>query len=386
MRRGVGAAVLACLLAAAAPAAVRAQQPSGAAGASAGVPAQLVGKWRGLAGTGEAKSVEQVRTATVTKDFGHLVDEFEFEVAEDGAITGSGKATYWFNVTSETDLIVTRITPTAHLEGKTQSVEFDIEGRMTPEGSIQLRALPRAELVLINAGDRQTMGAWNVFGPFEEQVAAEECKPAVRADRVIDQLGMKLAWSAERNCGIDCEVDRDEGVAGPARSGTISLVVIHATGGPDCNPAIAFRGGTFEGIVRYLSGAGNDRGTSIHYVVGRRGEVARLVPDDRLAVHLTLNPHSAISERSIGIELVNNGDGNDPFPQEQILALVDLLVEILCTHGLDSNALQGHGQLMPGQLVCDGVNTGRPRRIDPGPAFPWETVRTLVDARLAERE
>jgi hypothetical protein len=380
----VRAAFLACLLAAAAPAAVRAQQPSGAAGASAGVPAQLVGKWRGLTGTGEAKSVEQVRTATVTKDFGHLVDEFEFEVAEDGAITGSGKATYWFNVTSETDLIVTRITPTAHLEGKTQSVEFDIEGRMTPEGSIQLRALPRAELVLINAGDRQTMGAWNVFGPFEEQVAADECKPAVRADRVIDPLGMKLAWSAERNCGIDCEVDRDEGVAGPARSGTISLVVIHATGGPDCNPAIAFRGGTFEGIVRYLSGVGNDRGTSIHYVVGRRGEVARLVPDDRLAVHLTLNPHSAISERSIGIELVNNGDGNDPFPQEQILALVDLLVEILCTHGLDSNALQGHGQLMPGQLVCDGVNTGRPRRIDPGPAFPWETVRTLVDARLAE--
>jgi hypothetical protein len=102
VRRGVGAAVLACLLAAAAPAAVRAQQPSGAAGASAGVPAQLVGKWRGLAGTGEAKSVEQVRTATVTKDFGHLVDEFEFEVAEDGAITGSGKATYWFNVTPAT--------------------------------------------------------------------------------------------------------------------------------------------------------------------------------------------------------------------------------------------------------------------------------------------
>jgi hypothetical protein len=382
VRRRLVAAVLAGLVAAAAPGSTRAQQPSGGAGAAAAIPAAFVGKWRGLAGTGEAKSVEQVRTATVTKDFGHLVDEFEFEVAGDGGITGSGKATYWFNVSSETDLIVTRITPTAYLEGKQQTLEFDIEGRMTPEGRIQLRALPRRELVLINAGSRQTMGAWNVFGPHEEQVLTDECRPAVRSERMIDPLGMRLLWSAERACGVDCAVDRDQGVAGPVRSGTISLIVIHATGGPDCNPAIAFRGGTFEGIVRYLSN--NDRGVSIHYVVGRRGEVARLVPDDRLAVHLTLNPHSAISERSIGIELVNDGDGNDPFPQEQILALVDLLVELLCTHGLDSNALQGHGQLMPGQLVCNGVNTGRPRRIDPGPAFPWETVRTLVDARLAE--
>ena len=375
MRAAVLAAGLA--LGAVVPAAAPAQQPPA-------VPAHYVGKWRGIAGKGEAKSVEQVRTATVTKDFGHLVDEFEFEVAGDGAITGSGKATYWFNVTSETDLIVTRITPSAFLEGKTQALEFDIEGRMTPEGRIQLRALPRSELVLINAGDRQTMGAWNVFGPYEEQVTDDECRPTVRTDRVIDPLGMKVAWSAERTCGIDCEVDRDEGVGGPPRTGTVSLVVVHATGGPDCNPAIAFRGGTFTGIVRYLSN--NERGVSIHYVIGRDGTVARLVPDDRLAVHLTLNPRSAISERSIGIELVNNGDGNDPFPQEQILALVDLLVEILCTYGLDSNAVQGHGQLMPGNLVCNGVATGRPRRIDPGPAFPWETVRTLIDARLAERE
>jgi N-acetylmuramoyl-L-alanine amidase len=343
------------------------------------IPPQYVGKWEGILGKGEAKSVQQVRTATVTKDFGHIIEEFEFEVADDGAITGSGKAKYWFNVSSETDLIVTRITPTAYLEGNTQTLDFTIEGQMTPEGKVKLRAVPQRELTLINAGDRQTMGAWNVFGPFEEEVHQVDCKPALQASRLIDQLGMKLEWTAERKCGIDCAVDRNEGGGGVARTAPIDLVVIHSTGGPDCNSAIAFRGGTLGSNVRHFRD--NDRGVSIHYIVGEDGTVVRMVSEDQIAFHIT---GSALRNRSLGIELVNDGNGTDPYPHEQILGLVDLLVEILCTYGLDSNAVRGHEDLDTRSLVCNGVQAAPRRRVDPGPAFPWEVVRTLIDARLAE--
>lgn len=343
------------------------------------VPQNYLGKWRGISGKGEANLRQQTGRAVVIRDLGHIIDEFEFEVAEDGTITGSGKATYWFNVSSQADLIVTRIGPTAYLEGGTQTLDFKIEGKMTPEGKVQLRAVPQGDLNLINAGNRQTIGAWNVFGPYEEQVRAEGCKPFVESSRMIEKIGMKLAWKAEKKCGVDCRVDRIESVNGQTRKSKVELVVLHSTGGVDdgCDPKKFFKSGTLQGIVNHFKASGGN--PSIHYIIGRDGTVVRMVPEDQVANHVYKG-----NAKLIGIELINNGDGKDPYPLDQLNALAELVAEILCRHGLNSSNIKGHGELDTRQIDCQNIPYAGPRRVDPGSNFPWEWLRTRVDALLQE--
>jgi N-acetylmuramoyl-L-alanine amidase len=186
-------------------------------------------------------------------------------------------------------------------------------------------------------------------------------------------------------CGIDDAVDRDVPAEGEERTVEIDLVVLHATGGPDCNPALSFKGGTLNGIVRHFQE--NDRGVSIHYIIGEDGSVVRMVPEDQVANHIF---GSSTRNRSLGIELVNDGNGEDHFPSQQIFALADLLVEILKCFGLEMDAVQGHAALDTRLLECEGTawpeRSGQPRRVDPGSNFPWDQVREMVDLRMAGAE
>ena len=192
-----------------------AQSPAGAAAPAPGassagnVPKGYVGKWKGVRGKATANSRGRVGTAIVNKDFGHVIDKFEFEVAEDGTISGTGTATYWFDITADADLIVTRAAPEAHLEGKSQAVTFKITGKMVP-GRAELTATPDEELVLINAGKRTTMGAWNVFGPGRVLVSKTDKGLEIGASRVIEELGMKLEWEARKvACPNPLDVAKD---------------------------------------------------------------------------------------------------------------------------------------------------------------------------------
>lgn len=186
-------------------------------------------------------------------------------------------------------------------------------------------------------------------------------------------------------CGIDSQVDRDVPSEGEPRTAKIDLVVLHATGGPDCNPALSFKGGTLNGIVRHFQE--NDRGVSIHYVIGEDGTVVRMVPEDQVANHIY---GSDTRDRSLGIELVNDGNGGDHFPSSQIFALADLLVEIMKCFGLEMDAVQGHAALDTRLLECDDTawpeRTGQPRRVDPGSNFPWDDLREMVELRMAGAE
>lgn len=193
------------------------QAPSGATAPTPGrtgsddvrVPKGYIGKWKGIRGKATANSRGRIGTAIVNKDFGHVIDKFEFEVAADGTITGSGTATYWFDITADADLIVTRTAPEAHLEGKSQAVTFKITGKMVA-GRAELTAAPDQELVLINAGKRTTMGAWNVFGPGSVLVSKTDNGLEIGASRVIEQLGMKLDWEARKvACPNPLDVAKD---------------------------------------------------------------------------------------------------------------------------------------------------------------------------------
>ncbi|PJF33438.1 MAG: hypothetical protein CUN57_02195, partial [Phototrophicales bacterium] len=101
-------------------------------------------------------------------------------------------------------------------------------------------------------------------------------------------------------------VDRVEKIEGKPRNGQVKQVVIHATGGPDCNPRISFKSGTLGGIVNHFKN--NQKKISIHYIIGRDETIVQMVPEDQIAYHVR-----CCNRKSIGIELINNGDGKDPY-------------------------------------------------------------------------
>ncbi len=161
-------------------------------------------------------------------------------------------------------------------------------------------------------------------------------------------------------------------VAGKPRQQPVRQIVVHATGGPDCDASRSFRGGTLTGIVQHF--LQNQGRISIHYVIGRDGKIVAMVPESEVAFHVRGH-----NQDSIGIELVNDGDGRDPFADAQIAALIDLLRGLLARHGLTIDAIKSHDELDDSTIVCDGVTIKRKQ--DPGLAFPWPRVLSALDTR-----
>jgi N-acetyl-anhydromuramyl-L-alanine amidase AmpD len=167
-------------------------------------------------------------------------------------------------------------------------------------------------------------------------------------------------------------VDDRVPVTGKAREGSVRKIVLHATGGPDCDASRSFRGGTLEGIVQHF--LRNRSRISIHYVIGRDGRVVAMVPESQIAWHVRGH-----NQDSIGIELVNDGDGIDQYTDPQIDSLIELLRGLLERHGLGVDAVKTHDELDDSTIVCNGVVIKRKQ--DPGRAFPREWVIARVAAR-----
>ena len=152
----------------------------------------------------------------------------------------------------------------------------------------------------------------------------------------------------------------------------IDLVVIHCTELPDMAMAREFG----ERIQHPESATGN----SGHYYIDRDGSISRFVGELRVAHHtFRFNP------RSIGIELVNLGrypNWNDSrhqrmsesYPEAQIESLLGLLAQLRrALPGL--RWIAGHDALdQRREPASDNPELLLPRRIDPGPMFPWSQV------------
>ncbi|NKN34353.1 N-acetylmuramoyl-L-alanine amidase [Marichromatium bheemlicum] len=161
----------------------------------------------------------------------------------------------------------------------------------------------------------------------------------------------------------------------PARD--IDLVVIHATGGPGCKAGRLWHsgGGTLASNQRHFA---RTPGISYHYLIGRDGTTVAGTPVAQVAHHA--RGHNA---HSIGIELVNDGDGRDPFPEPQIQALIVLLRPLLVTYDLSPAQVRGHGELDTRSFVCGGRRYKS--KVDPGGAypgfsgnFPWRRLREAL--------
>ena len=151
----------------------------------------------------------------------------------------------------------------------------------------------------------------------------------------------------------------------------VEMVVIHCTELPDLATAREY-----GERVLYESGAG----ASGHYYIDRDGSIYRYVSGTRVANHVRgHNPNS------IGIELVNLGRYPDwwdsrqqtmtePYTAEQIAALRALLA-LLRQDFPNLHLIAGHEDLDTARMpASDDPARDVPRKLDPGPMFPWDGV------------
>lgn len=130
----------------------------------------------------------------------------------------------------------------------------------------------------------------------------------------------------------------------------VNLVVLHHTGS-----------GSVEAALRNLRDPLAE--VSAHYLVGRDGRLIQLVDERARAWHAGRARWGAVADvnsASIGIELDNNGDA--PFPEPQIVALLRLLDDLRTRHQLGPLAFVAHGDVAPG------------RKVDPSARFPWRRL------------
>ena len=141
------------------------------------------------------------------------------------------------------------------------------------------------------------------------------------------------------------------------RDAPVSIIVLHYTGMPDAEGAIA----------RLRDPAAK---VSCHYLVAEDGTVLRMVAEDKRAWHAGKSHWRGVTDlnsTSIGIEIVNPGHdwGYRPFPDEQMAALIPLVSDIKTRLGVTRGNVVGHSDIAPA------------RKRDPGELFPWHSLARL---------
>jgi N-acetyl-anhydromuramyl-L-alanine amidase AmpD len=135
-------------------------------------------------------------------------------------------------------------------------------------------------------------------------------------------------------------------------------VVLHATGSGQ--PGSEFPDTTMLGAFFQRQGV-----AASHYGIGRDGTIAQYVDDRYAAFHVSRPGWNGIS---IGIELLNDNTGTQPFPPAQLRAARTLITTLGKRYGIPVEAVVPHHAIQPED------------RSDPAPNFPWQAfVDSLAD-------
>lgn len=162
----------------------------------------------------------------------------------------------------------------------------------------------------------------------------------------------------------------------PRSADTIEMIVIHTIGGPLCKAGEIHFAEIGGSAVFWRDWFLDQDDKSIHYVIGRDGAIAQQRPDLRTAGHVSFHGvRENVNRRSIGIELVNDGDGKDPFPPAQLEAVTALVKKLSADYGLGPEDVFSHSELDPRRLEGCGDNY---RRVDPGPLFPMTDLKAAL--------
>jgi N-acetylmuramoyl-L-alanine amidase len=154
---------------------------------------------------------------------------------------------------------------------------------------------------------------------------------------------------------------------------------VHSLGGPDCRNGHVFHKQITGSARDWVQAFSRLPVVSIHYLVGRDGDVEPGISEDQAATHAT-----GWNQRSIGIELVNNGDGVDPFPRAQVDALVRLVESLRRRYpAIRPDRILRHSDVdrstFPAATFGAECAAYR-RKLDPGDAFPWEDFRRMLSS------
>jgi len=158
--------------------------------------------------------------------------------------------------------------------------------------------------------------------------------------------------------------------SGPERE-IVDSIIVHAIGGPSCDGGKLVFSGAPGDAQRWKNFFDRHPFLGIHYVVDRDGLVLASTPEDRVANHALDN-----NATSIGIELVHEGDGIEPFGKRQIDALIGLLKSIRSRHAVPIENIKGHSDVNVRTFACGGRLYRT--KMDPGANFPWARVRAAL--------
>lgn len=141
----------------------------------------------------------------------------------------------------------------------------------------------------------------------------------------------------------------------------ISAIVMHATAN-----------GSLERVVEWFNNPAAK--VSAHYTVGKDGRIVQHVRDRDRAWHAgksEWNGRPSLNTWSIGIEMVNWNNGQDPYPEAQHQAVVQLCTYLCRTYGISPDLIVGHRDVSPG------------RKTDPL-GYDLERLRREVRAALGQ--
>jgi N-acetylmuramoyl-L-alanine amidase len=150
---------------------------------------------------------------------------------------------------------------------------------------------------------------------------------------------------------------KDSFATAPEWAGTVNFnmrkpnyVIIHHTAQNSCDETLK----TFT-LTRTQ--------VSAHYVICRNGTVHHMLNDYLRAWHGGASKwgnNTDINSSSIGIEIDNNG--SEPFSNEQMNSLLNLLQNLKNNHNIPKANFIGHGDIAPG------------RKVDPSSYFSWKQL------------
>jgi N-acetylmuramoyl-L-alanine amidase len=168
----------------------------------------------------------------------------------------------------------------------------------------------------------------------------------------------------------------------PRKAGVrVDTVLLHHTASLDSWPS-----------VEWLSNPKS--GVSAHYVITNGGSVYRLVPEEMKAWHAGKGrlpwetcPEYDFNHRSIGIEVVNPGDGKTPFTEAQYTALAWLVPDILgrinhhyvlCSEGPGKRWSVAQSPMGQWAYILGHRDVAPGRKTDPADNFDWARIREAL--------
>jgi N-acetylmuramoyl-L-alanine amidase len=152
---------------------------------------------------------------------------------------------------------------------------------------------------------------------------------------------------------------------------SVHSIIIHAVSGPACAGGRVVYSGAPGDADRWKRFFDGHPFLGIHYVVDRDGKALASTPESREANHAR-----DAKAGTIGIELVHQGDGIEPFSDAQFNALVRLIDDIRRRHNVPIENIVGHGDIDSRTFLCGGGTIKG--RSDPGTNFPWNRLRTAL--------